>query len=174
MDLEQLLAWVVRPTLKALGAHSLAAEQLIMGTITQESGGKYIRQLGNGPARGIVQMEPNTHYDLWKNYILYRRELADKLFNMASSGATFERAYPLADELVFNLKYAVAMARVHYLRQPEALPKYGDIVGMACYWKKHYNTPQGKGTTSEFLEQFPYELFQLPRVESSMRESRKE
>lgn len=173
MDLKQLLTLVVRPALEYVGIHSEAAEQLVMGTITQESRGMYIQQLGGGPALGIVQMEPATHADLWENFIRFRPGLRDKLQSLASyrnPGA----AVPLADELVFNLWYAVAMARVHYLRQKEALPKAGDVVGMANYWKRYYNTEHGKGKPSEFLEQFPYELFQLPRVESSAREHQKE
>ncbi|MCG6216260.1 hypothetical protein [Vibrio furnissii] len=173
MNLKQIQEYVVRPALKYINAHSEAAEQLLMGTITQESGGDFIKQIGGGPAMGIVQMEPATHGDLWENFIRFRPGLRDKLQSLASyrnPGA----AVPMADELVFNLWYAVAMARVHYLRQKEPLPKAGDVVGMANYWKRYYNTEHGKGKPSEFLEQFPYQLFQLPRVESSACESNKE
>ena len=58
------------------------------------------------------------------------------------------------DQLVWNLAYATAMCRVHYLRVPRPLPDPGDIRAMGEYWKRHYNTPQGRGTADEFVEKF--------------------
>ena len=49
---------------------SQEAENLLMGTAAQESAlGEYIRQLGNGPALGIFQMEPETFDDIVRNYL---------------------------------------------------------------------------------------------------------
>lgn len=54
-------------------------------------------------------------------------------------------------ELEANDKYACAMACVHYSRKGYgALPKAGDVAGMAKYWKKHYNTLLGAGTVEEY------------------------
>lgn len=55
------------------------------------------------------------------------------------------------EELKNNDKYATAMARIHYLRVAESIPKAGDIKAQANYWKKHYNTPLGKGLPSEYI-----------------------
>ena len=77
MDPKQLTLLVVRPTLKKLGLYSLAAERLIVGTIYQESHAKYLKQLGNGPALGVIQMEPATYGDIWDNYLAYKRTLAN-------------------------------------------------------------------------------------------------
>lgn len=138
---------VIRPALKAIGHDSPAAEQLLLGTAIQESHLKYRRQLGGGPGRGLFQMEPATHNDIWKNYLAYKKDLADKVSGLLSSS----KADRLA-ELENNDKYAAAMARVHYLRQPAKLPEENDIQGMAAYWKKYYNTPAGKGKESQFIE----------------------
>ncbi|USD64224.1 hypothetical protein [Vibrio sp. SCSIO 43136] len=162
MDLKQLLEEVVRPTLKKLGMHSASAEQLVMGTIAQESRGKYIKQLGSGPALGLAQMEPSTHDDIWLHYLNYKPVLAEKVselgsvVNMRSFGG---QRSPSHLELVTNLAYMVAMCRIHYRRKREPLPKAGDIAALGHYWKTHYNTPLGKGTVSEFVEHFPKELF---------------
>ena len=43
------------------------------------------------------------------------------------------------------------MARIRYLRVAESIPKAGDIKAQANYWKKHYNTPLGKGLPSEYI-----------------------
>ena len=41
------------------------------------------------------------------------------------------------------------MARMHYARVREKIPS--DLTGWAGYWKRFYNTPQGKGTEEEFM-----------------------
>jgi hypothetical protein len=46
--------------------------------------------------------------------------------------------------------YAAAMARLRYRRAPGRLPAAGDVAGMAAYWKRHYNTPLGRGVPAEF------------------------
>ena len=106
--------------------------------------GEYIKQLGTGPALGICQMEPTTHDDIWNNWLLYRSELADKVIHLCRK--------PVAEEMVWNLKYAVAMCRLHYYRKPGAIPT--NLHGIAAYWKEHYNTPLGKGTEAEFIYNF--------------------
>ena len=139
----------VRPALRAIGRHSLAAEQLILGTAIQESDLVHRRQLGGGPGRGLLQMEPATHDDIWANFLNYRVELADRVSAL--------RSVPSADgieELECNDRYAVAMARVHYLRVPAALPKVGDLGAMAAYWKRYYNTMMGRGREEQFVNKW--------------------
>ena len=43
------------------------------------------------------------------------------------------------------------MTRVHYLRVPARLPAAGDAAAMAAYWKDHYNTAGGAGSTAQFI-----------------------
>ena len=163
LNLSQLRDHVVVPTLKQLDMYSLAAEQLILGTIAQESSGSYLKQLG-GPALGLIQMEPATHKDLWMNFIRYTQNMRDVLLSMTSD--TVDECYrvngwPDHAALIWNLRYAIAMCRVHYYRRPEALPKANDINSLARYWKAYYNTGKGAGQVSEFVKHFPYELYGL-------------
>ncbi|OCH31841.1 hypothetical protein A6E13_16510 [Aliivibrio fischeri] len=158
MDAKQLTALVVRPTLKKLNLHSSAAEQLVVGTIYQESRAKYLKQLGSGPALGIIQMEPATYQDIWDNYLAYKRGLANQVTELASIANLDDDMRPDEKELITNLAFAVAMCRVHYLRKKDALPKAGDIDGLAKYWKDHYNTHLGAGTVEEFKANFPMEI----------------
>lgn len=141
---------VIRPVLEKMHASNLAAEELLLGTAVQESlNFKYRRQMGNGPARSYFQMEPATHDDIWNNYLKYNARRAALVTSFLSS--------PDADkhyELENNDQYATAMARVHYMRVSEALPKQGDIEGQANYWKQYYNTPLGKGKPSEYIEKW--------------------
>jgi len=143
---EQFLTTVIRPTLIDLGLHSVAAEQLLLGTAMQESDLIHRRQLGNGPGRSYFQMEPATHDDIWKNFLAFKKDLAAKVARFLTSPAADR-----IDELEKNDRYACAMARVHYFRVSEALPAADDIEGMARYWKRHYNTGQGQGRVEQYV-----------------------
>ena len=138
---------LIADTLKAIGAYSQPAVELLLGTRAQESaGGTYRRQLGNGPALGVFQMEPDTHDDCWENYLRYRPDLGGKI--MMVSGV-FE---PNASHLEFNDKYAICMARVKYMRDPMPIP--ADLIGQAATWKRVYNTHLGKGTIEEYIRNY--------------------
>lgn len=159
MDPKQLLTLVVRPTLKSLGAYSRSAEQLVMGTVYQESRAIYLKQLGKGPALGIVQMEPNTHKDIWENYLRYKPSLATAVKSLASTVSYQDGLVKVNEsELVTNLAYAVAMCRVHYRRERDPLPPADDVPALGAYWKEHYNTIHGAGTVDEFVHNFPNEI----------------
>jgi hypothetical protein len=147
IDVTQLNEYIVTPTLNELGLYSDAARNLLLGTCAQESNmGKYIHQI-DGPALGIYQMEPATHNDIWANYLRYRDALVDKIYLFAQEDIE-------AEQMIWNIKYATAMCRVHYLRVPHPLPDADDIEGLANYWKAHYNTHLGAGTIAQFYANY--------------------
>lgn len=177
MKPEDLKKYVIQPTLIELGLYSNAAVKLILGTCAQESGmGYYLHQL-KGCALGIYQMEPATLDDIFINYAPSKPSLFAKIFKMsfnidqveipslmgnkhwfihhADSFASicFSPDF-LREALIYNLKFATAMCRVHYLRVSEALPASNDIQGLAKYWKKYYNTVKGKGSASGFIRNY--------------------
>ena len=145
-----LLTGAIRPALATLESGGRAAEQLLLGTAIQESLLVHRRQLGNGPARGLFQMEPATHDDCWNNFLKFRAPLAEKVRRTLAAGQE-----PAARTLEVNDVYAAAMCRVRYLRVREPMPPADDIRAMANYWKEHYNTPLGAGTPDEFSEKWP-------------------
>ena len=141
---------VLVPVIRRLGAGGAAAEELLLGTAIQESMNfRYRKQIGGGPALGFFQMEPSTHDDIWKNYLRYRKGLADNISSFLPKG-TADKLH----ELEVNDKYAAAMARAHYMRVQNPLPKAGDIAAQANYWKQYYNTPLGRGKPHEYLEKW--------------------
>ncbi len=142
IDREQFIDLIIEPTLEDLGLYSTAAVELVLGTALQESRLTYIKQLGVGPALGVCQMEPRTHDDIWDNFLAYREKLKQ---------LTSEIGGPDAVEMIWNLRYSVAMCRLHYRRVRFALPQAGDLKGQASYWKAHYNTDLGRGTTEEYI-----------------------
>lgn len=146
MDKKQLRDLIHR-VLIALDLHSESAENLLMGTVAQESAlGEYIRQLDNGPALGIFQMEPATFRDIVQNYLQYKPELAKLV--MSVSGVNALRS----EYLEYNLALSICMCRVHYLRVSEKMPD--NLTGWAKYWKEYYNTRLGKGMEEEFIRNF--------------------
>lgn len=116
-----------------------SAVNLLLGTAAQESKfGTYLRQI-KGPALGAYQMEPAT-FD-W----LQRK---------------FEGRYKwlvgcLASEMEHDLLLATIMCRLRYKVVPEPLPiDPNDIPSLAHYYKIHYNTPAGKATEEQFIENY--------------------
>jgi hypothetical protein len=151
-DPQDFVDQVVTPVLNGLGLDATlqAPTELLLGTALQESGLTARIQTGGGPARGLFQMEPNTHDDIWANFLKYRQALADKVSGFLNgapqSSLTLEN----------NDQYAAAMARVHYYRMgqivaKDPIPTAGDIADMATYWKNYYNTPGGAGTAAQFV-----------------------
>lgn len=149
---KQLRELVVRPTLiKILPVNMDAATELLMGTCAQESdGGTYIAQLG-GPALGIWQMEPFTHDDIWKSFLTPKPTLRDKIDSLIGSLPYEGDKFPLATNMIGNLYYACAMARMLYYRVPAPLPAQGDYAAQARYYKQYYNTPAGAATVEQYL-----------------------
>lgn len=139
---------IVAPALHQLDLYSLAAEQLVMGTAAAESGFRYLRQIGGGPALGLWQMEPATYIDLINNYLFYKTDLRERLMPLqARVPAGFA-------QLPSNHMYAAAMCRVHYRRFKAPLPPAGAVERLGEYWKKYYNTEKGAGTFEHFVEAY--------------------
>lgn len=151
----QLKQHVVVPVLRSLEPeipYSEEAVDLLLMTCAHESNmGEYIHQI-KGPAQGIYQMEPNTEQDIWENFLgasARRAPLSMKVNELIG-------VFP--DELIGNLYYATAMARVHYWRVPEALPKKSSspvyYEELAKYAKKYFNTYLGKATWEDYYNAY--------------------
>lgn len=152
--------FVVVPTLNFMAEatgnnriNSPAAIQLIMGTFAHESHlCEYLRQHPTGPARGGLQMEGKTYADLWDNYLKSRKTLADAVRDLASL-RSIKQGVPDFEEVIGNLPFAVAMARVRYLPAPQILPIEDDLQGLADYHVKWYNRG-GDAEAHEFVRDY--------------------
>lgn len=153
MDVNQFKDLIVVRTLEFLEPeipYSESAVNLLLLTwATESQGGKYIKQLGTGPALGIFQMEPATYRDIWQNYLSYKPDLSDKL-----NGLCCALAFPKGENMIGNLYYATAMARVHYRRSTYALPTADNVPALAKMWKTVYNTHLGKGTVDKAIADY--------------------
>lgn len=140
MQANQLREYIIRPVIQDMGVGGEAAENLLLMTIAAESGGgHYLHQVGGGPAVGIYQMEPNTHDDIWENYLAYRESMAGRVGRWRLNDSVVKGA----QEMAGNLYYATAMARAHYLRFSEPIPDADDVEALAHYHKQFYNTDAG-------------------------------
>lgn len=145
IDVKQLKLYVIIPVLEQIDLYSDSSVNLLLGTCAQESEmGTYLKQI-NGPALGIYQIEPNTHNDVWDNYLVYKPELRDKVLRIGERNS---------NSLIVNLAYQTAIARIIYLRVANPLPTANDIPGLANYYKKYYNTVSGKAILEEVIEKF--------------------
>ena len=148
---QDFLTFVIEPVLSNLTEipYVPGAAQLVLGTALTESAGlKFRTQNHGGPARGLFQMEGATHDDIWENFLKYRPALSKQVMKMTINGKP-----GAADDLKHNDNYAAAMCRVHYFRTAgNAIPGHNQIRGHAKAWKRHYNTPLGKGTEEKYIK----------------------
>lgn len=148
-NIQQFRESIIVPVLSKLQMYSKEAEELLVFTCAAESlGGTLLTQV-KGPALGIYQCEPNTHMDIWKNYIYNRQSLVAILgLNFACNNV------PQPERLVYDIGYATAICRLHYMRVKENLPNVEDIDGIWEYYKKYYNTELGKATKDESIAKY--------------------
>lgn len=147
MNSEQFTKYIIKDVLEYLNMYSDDAVTLLLGTFYQESdGGEYIHQIGGGPALGVFQIEPDTARDCYKNFLDYRPQLKEKVNHFYNSNLSLE------ENLIGNLHFQVALARIIYYRDSKPIP--GTLEGVAEYWKRVYNTVKGAGTVKKFLASF--------------------
>jgi len=147
MNIDLIKENVIFPALMIIGKYSDDAADMVLVTGAVESHYRHVRQIGGGSALGLFQMEPSTHDDIWRNYLMSSRlrKVSDGLTQLTKRPGVYQ-------ELEVNPWYAAAMCRVHYLRDRHKLPKAGNRMAQAEYWKRVYNTVKGKGTVGKFLE----------------------
>jgi hypothetical protein len=149
LDCSQFRSLIVEPVLSKLRLYSKNAEELLVFTCAAESlGGTYLQQV-KGPAVGIYQMEPNTYTDIWVNYIRARNQLATLMAIHYGCNKI-----PEVERMIYDLHFATAMARIHYLRMPGNLPDAKDVDGMWDYYKKYYNTEKGKAKKEDSIKKY--------------------
>ncbi len=152
LDVQQFKTQIIVPTLREFeefGMYSEAAVNLMLGTVLTESRLSALLQYGGGPALGLFQIEPLTLDDIYKRYL--QREDKKELLKKVHQFMTVQDIH---EQVVSNLPFAVIMARIRYFVVPEALPSYDDIQALGEYWKKHFNSPGGKGEAHEFVENY--------------------
>lgn len=179
MEMWQLARFVIRPTLERMAEYrpSMAGpgpEALLLATVAVESdGGRYLHQLGHGPALSVFQIEPTTAVDLVDGYACATRparaeEIPAGVNPVDAMGMRALRrpqlaqvfhellwmCQPLAskpEQLCWNLALACATARLLYwVRDPEPCPEPFDLTGQWRAYKTFFNTEKGATTRKDF------------------------
>lgn len=150
---------IVKSALEYIDLGGSRAINQVTGTFLAEGyagGYTYVKQLGNGPAVGAMQMESATYNDIWKNFLSApkRANLAIALKQLAGDWDTDNNGIPYPDVMKGNILFAAAMCRVFYLRVPTVLPLANDASAMAQYHKKYYNTAKGKAVWQDNVDRF--------------------
>lgn len=147
----QILDLVITPTNKALGLWSPAADRIVLCTFQTETQFDAVRQdLGQhkyGAGYGLGQMEDATY----QSHIAHMTERNPTLKKLILEVCLLDE-FPSVEALTWHDRLAVCMTRYHYKRVTEPLPDVNDLVGMAKYWKKYYNTFKGAGTHEKFIK----------------------
>jgi hypothetical protein len=152
---------VLTPTLMALERlagvpYTKAAHDLVFGTIAQESLlGTFLVQT-NGPALGVIQVEPATLDAI----------IAGLTPAQAAALATLTTPASPEHNVVANLPYAVAVCRLGYWQSPLPLPP-DTVSGLfltagTCCYKTVWNTPAGAATLAQWRQNWLLTGVELP------------
>ena len=148
---------LIRDTCMALTGHANDNEVAqMLGTAVAESSLIHRVQIDGGPARGLWQMEPTTGVDIFENYLMHYMQ-RDRFYALMEIWLelAMRKFVPYIVDVEHHLEkyddFACAMARIHYLRNPDPIPD--TLEGQAKYWLKAYNRG-GKGTVEHYLAQW--------------------
>jgi len=116
---------------------------LIMIAAHESKMGRYLRQIGGGPARGVFQIEPATMEDIYHSFINPRPKLARQIAEITGCDG------PDLNHLAYNPMYGAILARLKLYQSPGEIPT--DTPLMAEYAKRYYNSPDGAATANDYL-----------------------
>lgn len=147
--IHDLRNFVINPTLKKISLWTQARENILVMTICNETMGQSLVQK-DGPALGIYQIEPATY----KSLLDTLSHPDNKLLKISMLSACYSVVYLPEDALIWNLKWATCMAALVYHRHEEPLPEADNIVQLAEYYKKYYNSNKGKADVEKAEENY--------------------
>lgn len=148
-EAKHILELVIKPVLPLVGMDSESAQLLMVYTGEVESGYDNLRQVlpsGNyGPAYGFWQMQENAYVQCVK-YLGRNLNLKNRILS-----ACYFDVLPPFESLIWNVRFAMLMARVQYWQVEAPLPKPDDLEGLGAYYLKYYNRG-GAGSVKRFVE----------------------
>ena len=140
----QLKHWIIRNTLQLLDDYSPSIENLLLGTLLQES--QLTNQWGRCNRFGLYQISSHAHRRVWDEYLINHPALASTIRGLAGQHSFLHSP---DRELIGNLPYATAIAWMIYrphvdIRNPLSINQ------MATIWKRHFH-PDRSGKKSVFI-----------------------
>lgn len=123
--------------------------QMYFTAVVESGGGKYIKQLGGGPARSLFQVEPTTANDIFFRYFSTRDSLKEALLKFSEVSEKEVSKQGMSKLLESNPKFAAGIARLVYAMQPSSIPSSDLWDAYAKYWKKYYQKGGSKGLSAK-------------------------
>lgn len=143
----QWVGLILEPALKAVDMYSLDAMYLMTATALMESKLTHLKQLPEGPALGLFQVEWATYLDCLR-YIANHQNLYDKITTYLEREHLPGKPVNLIGDLSLN----AIIARVKYYMIPETIPSYKNPEAQAQYYKQYYNTSMGAANVDSFVK----------------------
>lgn len=119
-----------------------------MRTFFVESRLTHLKQLPEGPALGFGQIESTTYVDACR----YLENVNPALKHRILEYCHYPELPKQTNCLIHNLAFNALIARTKYWMQPESIPSYKDVSAQAYYWKKYYNSYEGRGSEEDFIK----------------------
>ena len=118
------------------------AKEMIIETAIAETGLGQIEDKTVGAGMGLTQFDDKPFQDIRDRSIKLRPKILKELH--------IDISLVEWDDLRYNQFLALLFTRLHYWLKGDPIP--ARIEERAKYWKLHYNTVQGKGTSEHYLE----------------------
>ena len=142
--------FVILPTLEYLSMYSLAAENQLLATASQESGLDPFAQLKQGGI-GIYQITSEQHRNVWDTFLAFDPELASQVRGLASQHHFLKNP---DDELRTNLAYSTAIAWMLHLHSAPQRPVAIDETGLDPRCQDHFvRTNQRPGNLAVWIRE---------------------
>lgn len=157
MNKTQLENLIVKPMLRdipsGLSEPSLLATMMVIAHESKR--GEYIHQMNNGPALGLIQMEPRTHDSVWRyGESCWRNAVLCGITTKDRMRLTLP---PAPERLLYDIKYNVFMLRQRLFMKSESLPNLeglDQLYAMNDYLKKHWNTVIGAAERHSYVNDY--------------------
>jgi hypothetical protein len=134
---------VIIPALQAISLADKNGIAIVWATGMVETNYEALVQHPVAKAFGFWQCENIAHISN-KQFLTAR---PNALLLQRILAATYRYSLPSDDNaLIWDLRYAAIMCRVHYLRMPGELPDVSNPGAVYQYYKKYYNTSEGAAT----------------------------
>ena len=120
--------------------------QLVLETIQVESYRTHVKQLGGGPALGLIQMEPSTYEDLM-SFVRRYKSVNTQVMNFYDKKSTLE------ENLKHNVPFQIALVLANYWRKCGNLLSsfVGSTESRWTLYKLQYNSTLGATDRERYL-----------------------
>lgn len=135
-NIAQFRELIVKSSLRDLMLYSKNAEELLIFTCAAESLGGTDLQ---GQGLGIFNMNIQTYNDLFQNYI----KPNSKHLSLLVSNFQIHQM-PSEERMIYDLRFATAMAALYYFRLNIPLPDTKDIQAIWDVYRIHYHVESNK------------------------------